>query len=112
MNFLVPFFRDFLMAVGLVDANKSTIMGLLERGVSVLVMVGGAEESLYARPGAHDLVLSRRRGFVRCALQAGAHLVPVYTFGENELYDQVPNPEGSRLRRLQDAFKNLTGYVF
>lgn len=28
-------------------------------------------------------------------------LVPVFTFGENDLYLQVPNPPGSKLRNFQ-----------
>ena len=43
-------------------------------------------QSLYAKPGSHDLVLRRRKGLVRIALRTGAPLVPVYAFGENSLY--------------------------
>ena len=43
-------------------------------------------QSLYAAPGKHDLVLSRRKGFVKIALRTGASLVPVYCFGENNTF--------------------------
>ena len=39
-----------------------------------------------------------------------AHLVPVYAFGETDLYYQVPNPEGSIVRTIQETFKKYTGY--
>jgi 1-acyl-sn-glycerol-3-phosphate acyltransferase len=38
-------------------------------------------QSLFARPGANDLVLKRRHGFIKIALRTGASLVPVYAFG-------------------------------
>lgn len=38
----------------------------------------------WLQPGTLDLVLLKRKGFVRVALEAGASLVPVLCFGENE----------------------------
>lgn len=108
-NFKIPFFRELLLWLGLIDADRQTLLYQLNKKTSVLVMVGGAEEALHARPGSGELILKRRKGFVRIALQAGAHLVPVYGFGENELYYQLSNPEGSRLRKFQEWFKKLTG---
>lgn len=35
--------------------------------------------------------------------------MPVFSFGENNLYEQVPNPDGSLLKKIQ-LF--LTHYVF
>lgn len=40
-----------------------------------------------------------------------ADLVPVYSFGENELFQQVIFPEGSLGRRLQDLFKKIMGFA-
>ena len=54
-----------------------------------------------------DLVLQRRRGFVRLALQAGADLVPVIAFGENEMYHRAHPPPGSLPDRLQWATKKV-----
>ncbi len=44
---------------------------------------GGATEALYASPGRNTVVLKKRLGFVKLAIQKGAYLVPVYAFGEN-----------------------------
>lgn len=40
-----------------------------------------------------------------------ADLVPVYSFGENELFQQVIFSEGSVGRRLQDLFKKIMGFA-
>lgn len=42
-----------------------------------------------------------------CAFRAW--LVPVFSFGENELFDQMENPAGSTLRRLQDRLQRTMG---
>ncbi|KAK3714410.1 hypothetical protein QZH41_020640, partial [Actinostola sp. cb2023] len=40
-----------------------------------------------------------------------ASLVPVYSFGENDLYTQVQNPSGSQLRQWQTKVKNVIGFA-
>ncbi|XP_053219115.1 uncharacterized protein LOC128400706 isoform X2 [Podarcis raffonei] len=40
-----------------------------------------------------------------------ADLVPVYTFGENDIYRQIRFPEGSFARRFQLGFKQLIGFA-
>ena len=53
-------------------------------------MVGGAIEALDAVPGEDcKLTLKRRRGFIRMAMKSGNALVPVFSFGETDLYDQA-----------------------
>jgi len=52
-------------------------------GSAVTIVVGGAEESLHARPGVMELVLKKRHGFIRLAIDSGSLLVPVLSFGEN-----------------------------
>jgi hypothetical protein len=38
--------------------------------------------------------------------------VPVFSFGENNLFYQLPNPEGSSLRKLQHILKKITAIGF
>lgn len=38
-----------------------------------------------------------------------AHLVPVFSFGENEVFDQVENPRGTWLRWLQERLQSIMG---
>lgn len=73
------------------------------------MIVGGAQEALYARPGNHRLVLNKRKGFVRVAIQTGASLVPVFSFGEIDIFDQPSNEPGSWIRSFQDFVKRWTG---
>ena len=41
---------------------------------------------MQVEPGTFNVVLGRRKGFVRLALQTGSSLVPVVSFGENDLF--------------------------
>ncbi|XP_054830916.1 2-acylglycerol O-acyltransferase 2 [Eublepharis macularius] len=110
--FRAPFFRDYLMSGGLVPSDKETASYILKKpgGGNVLtIIVGGAQEALDARPGALTLLLENRKGFVRLAIRHGVALVPVFSFGENELYDQVENPKGSWLRWIQERLQKVMG---
>merc|ERR1739848_854923 len=103
-NLRIPFFRELLLRMGAIAVSARSIRHTLSSGPgsAVLIVPGGAAEALDARPGAHDLTLQRRNGFFRIALQHGVHLVPTYSFGENELYEQVPNQRGTLLRTCQE----------
>ena len=36
--------------------------------------------------------------------------MPVFSFGENDLFDQIPNPEGSKIRKFQARMTKLLGF--
>ncbi|KAG6002361.1 hypothetical protein E4U21_003154 [Claviceps maximensis] len=96
-NFRLPFYRDWILAMGIRSVSKESIRNILSRGGpdddgrgrAVTIVIGGARESLEAQPGTLRLILQGRKGFVKMALRAGADLVPVIGFGENDLYDQL-----------------------
>lgn len=46
-----------------------------------------------------------------CSLLYRAHLVPVFSFGENELFKQVANPRGSWLRTVQEKLQKIMGFA-
>lgn len=93
MNFRVPFFREYLLGLGINDASRKSCQQNLKRGpgASIMLVVGGARESLETKPGHADLVLSNRKGFVKMALRSGASLVPVFSFGENDIFGVYHN---------------------
>ncbi|XP_042332466.1 2-acylglycerol O-acyltransferase 2-like isoform X2 [Sceloporus undulatus] len=110
--FKVPFFRDYIMSGGLVSSEKASVSHLLgcEGGGQVAVIaVGGPPEALEARPGALTLRVRDRKGFIKMALRHGAALVPVFSFGENELFCQVSNPRGSFVRAVQERLQHAMG---
>ncbi|KAG7314494.1 hypothetical protein KOW79_021797 [Hemibagrus wyckioides] len=112
--FRMPLFREYLMFAGILPVSKESLEYMLSRagvGNAVVIIVGGAEESLASSPGVNTVVMKHRKGFVRLALENGADLVPVYSFGENELFPQVLLSEGSVGRKLQALFKRVMGFA-
>jgi len=50
-------------------------------------------------------------GFIKLAIQHGADLVPVFSFGENDIYQQMPNEKGTTVYALQRKFQSIFGFT-
>ncbi|KAJ7996739.1 hypothetical protein DPEC_G00240150 [Dallia pectoralis] len=113
-NFKMPVFREYLMSGGICPVNRNSIDYLLSQngtGNAVVIVVGGAAESLNCAPGINCVTLKNRKGFVRLALQKGSDLVPVYSFGENNVYKQVIFKEGTWWRLAQRKLQKILGFA-
>lgn len=112
-NFRIPLYREFLLYLGFASVSRKSIANILGLGPghSCLIVVGGAEEALESKPDSANLVLAHRLGFVRMAITQGADLVPVFGFGENQLYDQVDNKNGTWTRYIQTRLKQALGFT-
>uniref|UniRef100_A0A8C6CUF2 Acyltransferase n=1 Tax=Moschus moschiferus TaxID=68415 RepID=A0A8C6CUF2_MOSMO len=113
-NFRMPVLREYLMSGGICPVNRDTIDYLLSKngsGNAIIIVVGGAAESLSSMPGKNAVTLRNRKGFVKLALRHGADLVPIYSFGENEVYKQVIFEEGSWGRWVQKKFQKYIGFA-
>ncbi|KAL7280647.1 hypothetical protein ACG7TL_005586 [Trametes sanguinea] len=112
-NFRVPFYRDIILAMGICSVSKQSCSNILKKGPgnAITIVVGGAAESLSAHPGTADLTLRKRLGFIKIAIQHGADLVPVFSFGENDIFQQMPNEKGTTLYNLQKKFQNVFGFT-
>lgn len=109
-NFATPFLREYFLSMGAVDSSKETFRSFLSRPSRALIVVaGGAAESMISRKHTMDLVLEHRRGFVREAILANACLVPVIGFGESDLYHVMDTDKLSGIARLQELVKRNTG---
>ncbi|EMG45348.1 DGA1 Diacylglycerol O-acyltransferase 1 [Candida maltosa Xu316] len=151
-QFVVPFYRDYLMGLGITSASAKNIRSLINNGDnSVCLVVGGAQESLlnnmvakHARVGygykenkdIHgsdvedeedevvkstttntienhktkrevQLVLNKRKGFVKLAIELGnVALVPIFAFGEADVYRLANPAPGSFLYKFQRWMKS------
>lgn len=63
-----------LLLPGICPVNKHSIDYLLSKngtGNAVIIVIGGAAESLQCAPGMNSVTLKNRKGFVKLALQKG-----------------------------------------
>uniref|UniRef100_A0A8C6QV65 Acyltransferase n=1 Tax=Nannospalax galili TaxID=1026970 RepID=A0A8C6QV65_NANGA len=95
--FWIPIVQEYVMSMGVCPVSELALKHKLTQrgsGNAVIIVVGGASEALLCHPGASTLCLKSSKGFVKLALKTGAYLVPSYSFGENEVYNQETFPEG------------------
>ena len=73
-------------ANGDVGSQGSSATGPSGSGIAIFVVVGGAQETLDARPDSFRLTLRDRKGFVRTAMQHGLISSPFLVRGKRDLY--------------------------
>jgi 2-acylglycerol O-acyltransferase 2 len=118
-NFRIPFYRDYILRMGLASVSRESCTALLSKGGSdgrgmgraITIVIGGARESLETQPGTLRLVLNCRRGFVKLAIANGADLVPVLCFGENDIYEQLDRQHHPWLHKFQLFTKKVFGFT-
>ncbi|KAG2141965.1 diacylglycerol acyltransferase-domain-containing protein, partial [Suillus clintonianus] len=110
-NFHIPLYREVILALGISSVSRESCSNILSSGPvqAITIVVVGAAESLSARPGTANLTLKRRLGFIKVAIQHGADLVPVFSFGEND--NQMPNEKGTTIYALQKKFQSMFGFT-
>lgn len=57
--------------MGFIDVSRESIGYCLDRGDTVALVLGGAEEALDSHPGTYDIILKKRHGFIKLALKKG-----------------------------------------
>uniref|UniRef100_A0A672MZR0 Acyltransferase n=1 Tax=Sinocyclocheilus grahami TaxID=75366 RepID=A0A672MZR0_SINGR len=63
--FRLPLFREYILSAGLLPVSKESLDFLLSRtgvGNAVVIIIGGAEESLTSSPGVNTVVMKHRKG--------------------------------------------------
>ncbi|QIW96792.1 hypothetical protein AMS68_002310 [Peltaster fructicola] len=118
-NFRIPLYRDWALRLGLASVSRESCENLLSKGGpngegmgrAITIVIGGARESLDAKPGTLNLVLARRKGFVKLAVRTGADLVPVLAFGENDMYDQISSDTHPWIHKVQMMVKKFMGFT-
>lgn len=84
----LPFTGEFFEEYGAIPCDYFTMKKTLNEGTSISVSAGGMREMLYE----DTIVISKRRGIFRMALETGTPLVPVVSAGESKVWELAKIP--------------------
>uniref|UniRef100_A0A7S3JR52 Acyltransferase n=1 Tax=Aureoumbra lagunensis TaxID=44058 RepID=A0A7S3JR52_9STRA len=84
--FCVPVIRELWLWTRCVSADKLTARRVLAAKKSIVIFIGGEREQILSQRGKHILYLKKRKGFVKLAIETKSPLIPIYAFGEVDLY--------------------------
>ncbi|AMD21131.1 HEL150Cp [Eremothecium sinecaudum] len=111
-QFQIPLYKDYLLALGCTSVGRNNVLKVLENNYSVCIVIGGAQESLLSKVGSTKLVINKRKGFVKLALEAGnVNLVPIYGFGETDCFRILESSKYSMLHKFQQWVKRHYGFT-
>lgn len=87
----------------------------LDKGTSVAICPGGVQEVLHMDKGKEVVYLKRRKGFITIALMRGSPVIPVFAFGQTEMFGYMRPfmdwPKGFISKSWWAKFVRRIGYV-
>lgn len=96
----IPLLAEFLLMCHARSQDAQTFSALLARGATVAVQPGGLIEQVETDDSRERIFFPPKLGFIRLALKHGVPLLPLYAFGENQLY------------RTADWTRRLNGWFY
>ena len=89
---MIPGVRELLDLHGCIKATRESIERALDEGYSVIIQVGGINEIMLTESNRMNIYVKTRKGFLEIAEKKGVQIIPVLTFGENELFPLQKDP--------------------
>ncbi|OQS07574.1 diacylglycerol O-acyltransferase [Thraustotheca clavata] len=89
----IPLLRDAIQLFGAREVARSTFKASLDANQSVMLVPGGQAEMLHSKSNVKQIrVYTKHKGFLRLALEHGTPVVPVLSYQEGEILDNVEAP--------------------
>ena len=87
--FNLPLLGEHFTVTNARPVDRRSLEAMLARGGSIAIQPGGVKEQAATRHDQEQAFFPKKLGFVRLAIKHGTPLVPMYLFGENQLYRRV-----------------------
>lgn len=105
--FWVPPMREMMMWCGGRNVSQTSFRRALDENRSIVLVPGGQREILHSRIDRDTMTLVKKhKGFVRLAIKHGASLVPVLSFGEEQILGNIDAPA------MQSWTRKYVGFGF
>lgn len=102
--FNTPALREFGIAGGLVNADMENLRGTVRQGTSLCIIPGGIREMYHTEANKMRLV-DGRQGFLRLAKATGLPIIPIFCYGENEMFERFEGETQPTLDSIVTWFK-------
>ena len=87
--FRIPLLGEMITVTNGRQVDRGSLTALCKAGASFGIQPGGIHEQAATRHDQEQAFFPKKLGFVRLAIKHGTPLVPMYLFGENQLYRRV-----------------------
>ncbi len=93
--FWTPMLRDVVMWSGARIVSRLAVRRALHTEKRPIVLCpGGQAELVEHRAGAVTVLCTRHKGFIKCAIEAGAPVCPIFVFGESQAQRNLLSVKG------------------
>lgn len=89
--FWIPLVKDIIRNLHAISSEYTSIRETVEKE-SISIALGGLDEMGQVNDKQMELSIRNRKGIFKIALETGTPIVPIITYGENELFPQSANP--------------------
>eukprot|EP00440_Ansanella_granifera_P071479 gb/GFBE01077576.1/.p1 GENE.gb/GFBE01077576.1/~~gb/GFBE01077576.1/.p1 ORF type:complete len:312 (+),score=41.56 gb/GFBE01077576.1/:1-936(+) len=91
--FRIPILGEVFQVTNARPVDKHTLESILSHGKGLAIQPGGVKEQAATRHDQEQAFFGSKLGFIRLAIKHGTPLMPLYLFGENQLYKRVDGME-------------------
>lgn len=88
--FMIPLLKDIIKILNAIPSDYTSIKETVKKE-SISITIGGINEMAKTTNKQLELIIKKRKGIFKIALETGTPIVPILTYGENEVFTETDN---------------------